>query len=237
MGTTATVLLIAGSGDHLRGFIASTRRRLAAVLSRAPEPGPRADRGPFADERAGPPRQAQPRADRDVAVQAVQERGHPRGRRLRLRRGRHVRLRHPARRSILDRSPTGCTRTSTRPSSRSSSRQLRRQGSAEAARRGGTNAGGGHDNITAGRDPGRREHAGRSRAAQHRGVPQARSLEGHADVPLPVVQGARPDRRDRRDGRLPQARTRRSPRPASPATRCTSCSRAHVRLVKGGGPP
>ncbi len=39
------------------------RRRLA-LLPRAPEPEPHLDRGSLADERAGPPRQAQPRADR-----------------------------------------------------------------------------------------------------------------------------------------------------------------------------
>ena len=75
-------------------------RRRQPHLHAARRPGRPADRGPLAGQRADPARQRHQGGLRDLPVQGLQERGHPRGRRLRDGRGRHDRLRDPARRPV-----------------------------------------------------------------------------------------------------------------------------------------
>ena len=107
MGTTASALL------HRRRSRLHRPRRRQPHLHAPRRPGRAADRGPLAGQRAHPPRPGHQGGVRQLPLQGLQERGHPGGRRLRDRPGRHHRLRGPARATSSCSARTGCTPTST----------------------------------------------------------------------------------------------------------------------------
>ena len=203
MGTTATVLLIAGSGDHLRGFIAHVgdsrvylaRQNQCHVLTEDHSlMNELVRRGKLNREQieSSPYKQYKNAVTRAVGVYSSVEVDTfdfdilPGDRFLLCSDGMYA---------YVDENELP--------------KQLAEGDVKEVPRKlvDSANDGGGHDNITA-----VVIRVGATAAAElaprdDRGLAQARRLEGHADVPLPLLQGAGADLDHRGDGRA-QARRR-----------------------------